>query len=464
MFLTLDEFLQRPDGDRPAFALFGHPIGHSLSPELHASLFSSYGLEADYFAVDVPPERLSEAVEAAKSKLRGFNCTIPHKLSVISLLDELTPAAQRLGAVNTVAVREGKLLGHNTDAEGFSGALSYHGCSPSGRSAAVLGAGGASRVMAYELAAAGATVTVASRDPEKSASLCRELSVLLPDASFSAASLTNLSGPFGLLVNGTPVGMWPKDGAAPTDLSRFPGLCFVFDSIYNPPRTPLLLQAAQLRIPHGDGLPMLLLQAAAAQTLWTGACFSDEVLTRLMDAAYASLARRRLHDAWGKRSVILSGFMGSGKTTVGRYLATLLCFRFVDLDAEIERRAGLPIPRIFAQRGEPYFRELETKTARELSDSPDTVLSTGGGTLIFPENFQLLSEHGLIVHLGTTPDYCWDHVKNDTGRPLLQTDDPYSTLERLHASRLSAYKAHCHLTVDAMAPVVQVCREILQRI
>jgi len=269
------------NGQTKLVGLIGHPVEHSLSPAMHNSAFAALGLNWRYVPLPVHPERLGEAVVGLRALgLVGANVTVPHKEAVMPHLDHVTPEAQAIGAVNTIAmspavVRE-ELIGYNTDWQGFLTTLSEGDFDPQGKRAVVLGAGGAARAAVYALAQAGAQVTVLNRTPARAQALVQDFTPLFPALSLRSLPLTpqtleERTAEAHLLVNTTPVGMWPEVDLSPwpEDLA-FPGHLTVFDLVYNPRQTELLRQARTVGARVIGGLGMLVHQGAAAFELWTG--------------------------------------------------------------------------------------------------------------------------------------------------------------------------------------------------
>lgn len=257
--------------------IIGWPVSHSLSPLMHNAAFASLGLDWVYVPFPLRPERLSEGVAGLRALgVAGFNVTIPHKVAVLPLLDEVTPDAELIGAVNVVALKEERLVGYNTDGIGLLAALAAKlAFTPRGRSVLVLGAGGAARSAVAALSGAGAArVEVANRSVAKGEELVAALSGRLPDTRFAAQSLTRLLDPgylgeFDLLVNTTSVGM-AHDSFPGLSLEGLRKGCAVYDMVYAPPLTPLLAQAKSCGVPGANGIGMLVAQGEAAFSIWTG--------------------------------------------------------------------------------------------------------------------------------------------------------------------------------------------------
>lgn len=348
------------------FGLIGAKLGHSLSPEIHAKLG-----DYRYDLIELDENALGPFLESGA--FQGLNVTIPYKKAVIPHCTALTPRAQAIGSVNTlVRLPDGGLLGDNTDYAGFAWMIERAGLSVAGKNCLVLGSGGASLTVRAVLRDLGAgEVTVVSRTgPDHYGNLEKHA-----DAR--------------LIVNTTPVGMFPKCDASPLEtLDIFPKLEGVLDIIYNPAETDLMRLARRRGLPAENGLGMLVMQAKAAAERFLGRTIPDA-------AADDILKEMRLQFS----NLVLVGMPGSGKTTVGRRLAEHLRRPFADVDELIVQRAGRSIPDIFAQDGEARFRDLETEVIEELSASHGLVVATGGGSVLRERNRALLRRNGLIIWL-----------------------------------------------------------------
>lgn len=279
------------------FAVIGHPIGHTMSPFIHSRLFSLNGLNNGYTAMDIAPESLEPSLPHLR-ELGGFNITIPHKQAIIPLLDDLDQKAAFFHSVNTVKNENGRLVGYTTDGAGFTKALASAGVPLSGR-IAILGAGGVSRVMAFEAIEASdkPDITIAAREHSLPAAraLCEELESVLQKQGrkghFAVSALDTLSGDFDLLVNGTPVGMYPHVDASPIPANVVSRCAAVFDAVYNPDETMLLRLARENGAKTVGGMRMLVGQAAAAQEIWYGAAFGEQDIDMLCRDAVEEMER-----------------------------------------------------------------------------------------------------------------------------------------------------------------------------
>ena len=386
------------------YGLLGERLGHSFSPQIHRDL-AGY----DYQLLPTPPEAVEDLF--ARRAFQGLNVTIPYKRTVMPLCDEIDPRAAAIGAVNTVVNRNGRLTGYNTDIDGFLYMARRAGVDMTGKKVVILGSGGTSRTARAAAGELGAReiVTVSRRGEDNYQNLSRHA-----DAQ--------------VLVNTTPVGMYPNWGQSPVSLESFPALEGVLDVVYNPLRTALLLQAEERGLPCSCGLPMLVAQAKRAAELFTGQNIDDSRAEAVLHGLREQLT-----------SIVLIGMPGCGKTTVGRALAGKLGRTFVDLDEEIVRRAGTSIPEIFAREGEAGFRERESALVREFGERTGLVVSTGGGVVTRRENYIPLKQNGLLLHLRRDPA-----ALPTDGRPLSQATAP----EELWRRRAPLYAAFADGEID----------------
>ena len=400
--------------------LLGEHLTHSYSPQIHALLG-----EYSYELFEVAPDALAEFLRS--DRFDCLNVTIPYKRAVVEFCATLSDAARELGSVNTLVRRpDGSLHGENTDLDGFRWLLERNGGVQPGEKALVLGTGGASQTVQAVLRAAGAEVTVLSRRGEQNYSTLG-----------AHADAT-------LVVNATPVGMYPNNGARLIDLDLLPQCRCVLDLIYNPARTRLLLDAEERKIRCENGLSMLVAQAKRAAELFTGKMIPDAVCADILRTL-----EREMHN------VILIGMPGCGKTSVGTLLAQRLGRPFFDADAEIERRLGCTIPAFFAREGENAFRAVETQVLAELGKRSGCVIATGGGCVTRPENYELLHQNGTLVWLRR--DLSALPVE---GRPISRS----RALSELYREREPLYRRFADICVendDTEAVVAEKIKELL---
>lgn len=400
--------------------LLGEKLGHSYSPALH-SRFGDY----EYRLYEKSPEELADFLQ--NGDFHGLNVTIPYKKAVVPFCAALSDEARAIGSVNTlVRQRDGTLYGDNTDAFGFRLLLRRLGVDAAGKKALVLGSGGASVMAAHVLRQAGAEVTVISRRGEDNyENLHRHA-----DAA--------------LIVNATPVGMFPHNGESPLSLAQFPRLEGVADLIYNPARTALLLEAERLGIPHTGGLLMLAAQAKRASELFQGCALPDGAAEEAERALAAEM-----------ENIVLIGMPGCGKSTLAALLGERLHRPVLDADREIEAAAGMTIPDIFAHFGENRFRALETETLAALGRRSGCVISTGGGAVLREENYPLLHQNGRIFHIRREVS-----LLPTAGRPVSQSRD----LRELERERLPRYERFADVSIDNNGSAADALRQIMEAI
>lgn len=274
------------------YALIGHPLGHSMSPFIHRRLFTLLGEEAAYSLQDIAPENITVELPALLERVRGLNVTIPHKQAVIPFMTRLEGRAEMYRSVNTVLVTPEGPVGYNTDADGFLHALKEGGAPLSGR-VALLGCGGVGRTFACEAALAGCRIVNAVRDADReaAASLQSFVQELAPGAEYTITSLDGLEGDFDLLINATPVGMYPHADASPVQARVLEHTGAVFDAVYNPRETRLLQMAKAAGATAIGGMAMLVWQAADAQTIWFGREFDPAAVAGVIEEALEEMER-----------------------------------------------------------------------------------------------------------------------------------------------------------------------------
>ena len=264
------------------FAVIGHPIGHTMSPFIHNRLFELSGIEAEYTKLDIAPENLADEYKNVLTKLDGYNITIPHKQSIIPLIDEIDEKAKMYGSVNTVANINGVAKGYTTDPDGFLKALDAAGIVLDGR-VVILGCGGVARTMAYEVVLKGLPLLFAVRkeDVEIAKSLCNEIENTVKDAKVSFCLIDELSGDIDVLVNATPLGMFPKVDVQPVSDSVINRCASVFDAVYNPLETVLIKKALANGAKAVGGMSMLVWQAVVAHEKWDGSVYDKDDIAKL---------------------------------------------------------------------------------------------------------------------------------------------------------------------------------------
>ncbi len=402
------------------YGLLGRHLSHSYSPQIHKLLW-----DCDYALIEKEPEELASFFE--KRDFLGINVTIPYKQDVIEYLDEISDTARKIGSVNTILKRpDGSLFGDNTDSYGFEYMVKTLGVDLRGKKCIVLGNGGAAQPVKLVLGELGAgEITVISRRGED--------------------NYENISRHYDaeVIVNATPVGMYPENGVSPIELENFKSCEAVLDLIYNPSQTKLLLDAERLGIPYINGLSMLVAQAMRAVRIWG----YDRVDESDIEKTVRIMERDMLN-------IALIGMPGCGKSTLGRKLARFLGREFVDCDAEIVKAAGKSIPEIFADDGEESFRALESEVLANISKRSGLIIATGGGVVTREYNYALLRQNSSIVFIDRT---IWKLPS--AGRPISQS----RRIEDIARERMPKYRAWCDIEVKSRgiaATVKNIVKEL----
>lgn len=397
--------------------LLGRKLGHSYSPQIHEYL-GSYS----YDLFEREPNEIEDFLR--NGDFTGINVTIPYKKDVIPFLDELSPTAVKMGSVNTVVRRkDGSLFGHNTDYFGFTSMVHRSGIQVAGKKVLVLGSGGTSNTAVKALEDLGAQVIIVSRSGENNYDNLH----VHQDAA--------------VIVNTTPVGMYPNTGVSPVDLSCFPTLEGVLDVIYNPAKTQLLLDAEKLGLPHENGLWMLVAQAKEAAEYFGGSPLPDSIIEIVYNKMSAKM-----------KNIILVGMPGSGKSTIAALLAEQLGRSIVDADQKVIELAGKSIPDIFAEDGEVIFRQWETQALSDLGKKSQLIIATGGGCVTQQRNYPLLHQNGMIFWLQRELD-----LLPTDGRPLSQIQK----LSDMYAMRKPMYEAFSDYQIDNNGTCQESIHQIL---
>lgn len=387
------------------YGLIGRRLGHSHSPALHKML-GGY----EYDLIELEPDELERFF--AKRSFKGINVTTPYKKAVIPFCDKLSDKAQQIGSVNTIVDRDGQLIGYNTDYDGFLRLVKRCNIDVYMRKCLILGNGGVAPTLRAVFNDLGACeiVTISRSGKDNYVNICNHY-----DAD--------------IIVNATPVGMFPDNGKSLIDPALFPECRAVLDLIYNPLRTELACQTEDLGFFAFGGLYMLAAQAAAAVHIFTGA----EISREKVDAAYTQLYKT-------VSNIVLIGMPGCGKSTTAIELCKLTGRKLFDIDKEIEKRCKFTIPEYFKRFGEDAFRALETEVLVDITKNTGCIIATGGGVVAKPENYSLLRQNGTIVFL----DRDISELPVD-GRPISLS----TSLEALAEKRLPIYRSWADFTVRA---------------
>lgn len=406
------------------YGCIGKKLTHSFSKEIHAKI-----ADYEYELIELTEEEIAPFFE--KKAFAAINVTIPYKQTVIPYLHWVSPIASRIGAVNTIVNKEGQLYGYNTDYYGMKALIERLGIDVSGKKVLVLGTGGTSktaRVVAKDLGAS--KVLTVSRRKTGEYITYEEAILYHADAE--------------VIINTTPSGMYPDCGSKPIDITPFTQLEGVVDAVYNPLRTNLVLDAKERGIKAECGLYMLVMQAVVAVEKFLDTSIPKEQADRVFADIFAS-----------KENIVLTGMPGSGKSTVGNLLH-VDGFEFIDTDAEVEKRCGCSIRELIQEKGETYFRDLETEVIRDVSSQSCRIISTGGGSILREENVRLLSQNGKLFFL----DADLNRLQATASRPLSDTPEK---LQKLYAERIEIYRSTAHVSVPDLGTAEKEASYIMKK-
>lgn len=404
------------------YGLIGHPLGHSFSAEIHSQI-GNY----EYTTCDLIPSQVDRFLK--NKYFKGINVTIPYKKTVIPYLDCISKEALAIGSVNTIINKNGKLYGYNTDILGFNDLITINSVDLKGKKVIILGSGGSGVMAEYYCKTIGASeIIIASRSKSESALSYNEILKFHTDAD--------------VIINTTPVGMFPDIILSPISLDNFIHLNSVVDIIYNPLRTHLSLSANNSGINSCNGLFMLVSQAVHSASLF----FDDCTILNKIETIYKNILK-------SKRNIVFIGMPSSGKTTIGNIIADYMNFNFFDTDSEITKKTGKSVQQIFFDEGEDYFRTLETDTIKTIAVNTSSVISTGGGAVLNIQNINMLKHNGLIIFLDRSPQY----LTLDTSRPLTKNKDD---ILKLYNQRIKLYREYSDITVNADGDIYETVNKL----
>lgn len=433
------------NGKTRLIGLVGNPIEHTLSPLIHNGISEKMKISSVYVPFKVESKGLCDAIKGAyELNILGMNVTVPHKNQVMEGLVEIDDAARKIGAVNTLVRVENKggYKGYNTDMLGLQRQIQEDGIILEGKTVVILGAGGAAKAVVYMCLLEGATkIYLLNRTVEKAEQIAKDMNsdLIIPMALSEYNSIVETEL---VVFQATSIGLSPNvEDVVLEDDSFYKKVLIGVDLIYNPADTKFMKLVRKQGGQAYNALKMLLYQAVIAYELW----HDCKVPQNLIEDIYVDLKRQ----VYPKDNIVLIGFMGSGKTTVGKALAKRLHMDFLDTDEYIEKQAGKRISDIFKEDGEDYFRTLETNTLIYLRDHvKNTVFSTGGGMPLREENARLLKEIGKVYYLTAANQVIYERVKGGTSRPLLQCENPYEKICKLMKERKPLYERAADVMID----------------
>lgn len=406
--------------------LIGYPLSHSYSKLIHEDV-AGY----TYELFEVHPSEFDQFMHA--KQFDAINVTIPYKQQILPYLDELDEIAKRIGAVNTVVNHQGKLKGYNTDYYGFQWLVNHHGVVIKNKCVAILGNGGATK----------AIQTVVE---DMGAKECLIVSRQKNSATITYAEVLQRSNDVQVIINATPVGMYPHHDEMPLDCKQFPQCECVLDIVYNPIRTEFLLQAEECKIQTVGGLEMLVAQAKAAIEIFTHKKCDDDIIieqtTKLLKQ---------------KQNIVFIGMPSAGKSTLAQELAKSLQLPLIDIDAEIEKETNKTIKEIFETEGEEAFRKLESQKIKDICMSNQTIISCGGGVVKSMANIHHLKKMGLLIWV----DRDVEKLVSDPSRPLSKDK---KAIQQLYEERFSLYQQAADYRINNNTTIEEALNEIISEI
>lgn len=407
------------------YGLIGEKLGHSFSKDIHERI-------ADYTFDLIPLSKEEFKTFMEKKEFTALNVTIPYKKNVIPYLDEMDEHAKAIGAVNTIVNRDGKLKGYNTDFTGFLYMVKKHNVHMEGKKVLIIGNGGASAAIqaVVQHESAGSMVIV---------------DVVPGNGAISYDEMFSSHLDAEIIINTSPIGMYPRIGNAPIDISMFHKCEAVLDVIYNPILTRLCFEAQEMDIKRVNGLEMLIAQAKQSVEFFLDKSIDDQII----DDIYQDMLRERCN-------IVLIGMPSAGKTTIGKMLENRMQKEFIDLDDIIIEKAGKSIPEIFEESGEAGFRAIETEAAIEVSKLNNKITATGGGTIKHKVNMDYLRQNGITIFIDRDVDKL---ISSDPNRPLSKSSD---ALAKMHAERLPLYQKYAAYVAVNNSDIESTVTEIVE--
>ncbi|NLG05238.1 MAG: shikimate dehydrogenase [Clostridia bacterium] len=434
------------DGNTKVMGVIGNPIRHTKSPQIHNEIARLMDHNLAYLPFEVKNDLAAAIKGAYHLGVIGMNVTVPYKSDVIPLLCEIDEQAKKIGAVNTLVRKEHGYKGYNTDVIGLKRELDEAKIPLENQDVIIIGAGGAARAAAFMCASLGVRhIMILNRNPKHAKDLAEDIiqSYSLDPAHVSVGSLSDdfswMTHSDYLAIQCTNVGLYPKSDEVIIEQEEFyQHLSYAVDLIYTPKETIFMQMAKRAGAKSYNGSRMLLYQAVAAYELCNDVKVPNEAIEQLYQFVFGD-----------QSNFVLIGFMGAGKTTVGKRLAELLHSRFADTDELIEEQEGLKISEIFEQYGEAYFRDLETNLLKKINrEYTGVVLSVGGGMPIAERNHMYLKNIGKVIYLKTDAESVRQRLQHDHNRPLLQGHDVKRRITDLMELRNPIYEKLADLMID----------------
>lgn len=408
------------------YCVIGEKLTHSMSPQIHKRYFDYYKQDSTYVITQIPMEDMLGDCSGLLKEYDGFNVTVPYKEKVLKYLNGTSDEAKEIGAVNTVVNQGGDMYGFNTDPFGFESLLIHNDVAIKDKVFVILGSGGASKSVCYILKKRGAkkVIVVTRKDTSE-------------EGYMTYSALESFRGD--VLVNTTPVGMYPNVDNCPVSENVIANFDTVVDIVYNPVYTELLKAAVRLGKKAVGGLYMLVAQAMKSEEIWQKKITDKELYVDI----YNALMKEYFQKNGG--NIYLTGIMSCGKTVKGKRVARTLGWEFIDADEYIEKISGRTVKQLFAE-GEHVFRKWESKAMYELSLRKNIVVATGGGAILKDENVSAMKLSGIIVLIERNIEDILNGINTDT-RPLLK--DGKDKLVSIYEARKDRYYATCDVAVKS---------------
>ncbi len=409
------------------YGLIGNKLSHSFSKQIHERL-----ADYTYELIALNEQEFQTFMEA--KNFQAINVTIPYKKAVIPYLDIIDESAKAIGAVNTIVHRNHKLIGYNTDYAGFDYMLKKHAIQLHGKKVLIIGNGGAGC----------AVKAVAQKAQAKNIILVNKTN---KNGAISYEECYENHTDMEIIINTSPVGMYPALTSCPIDLYKFPLCKVVIDVIYNPLHTALCQQAKKQNIQYVNGMEMLLAQAKYAVEIFLNKKIDDTII----DTLYQELL-------YSKLNLVFIGMPGAGKSTIGKDLSHILQKEFIDTDQIIEQKMHMTIAEIFSTYGEEYFRVLEKEVCLEISNMHNTIIATGGGVIKHESNIDVLSSNSIIIYLDRAVPLLKLH---NAKRPLAQNE---KMLAILFNERDPLYRQFADYTFQNNGSIQQTLQQIINNL
>ena len=403
------------------YGLIGEKLGHSFSKIIHEKI-----ADYTYELCEISKENLDSFMRA--KDFQSINVTIPYKEAVIPYLDSIDPFAEKIGAVNTIVKCDGKLYGYNTDFLGMKLMIERNGFDFAGKKVLILGSGGTAKTSRAVSEALGA----------------REIITVSRSGEVNYDNVVTLHADADFIINTTPCGMYPNNDTFAVEPKLFLKLCGIIDAVYNPLKTTLIQKGEDVGVKGVTGLYMLVAQAVIAYEKFTGESLDT---VKVSDEVYNDILR-------AKQNIVLIGMPGSGKSTVGRLLAKKLGRDLVDTDDVITKNHGV-ISDIFAEKGESYFRDIESEAVKDTAKQSGIIIATGGGAILREENVRALRQNGVIFFLNRP----LDDIMPTADRPLSSDRE---ALEKRFNERYDKYKSACDFEIISDTTAKDAVNKIME--